>query len=356
MLLLLAAATLASAQAPLRRLATVDALRQYSSYYHLQSVLLHGELVVSGARVVLQGGEREIPVLLNGAESRSGLVQVRGQLLDVGRLEPGDPRLGLYDGARDPERWPRPGEDLVLSLADVTEAQLATSPSIRGLALQPWRFEGQEVTVIGQFRGRNLYGDLPSAPATSPNDFVLRSADAAIWVTGLRPRGRGFTLSVDARVDTSQWLEVTGTLSQRRGLVTLEGREIATATAPDVPEPVSEPDAPAPPPVPAEVIFSTPTEGEIDVAPTSPVRVQFSRGLDADSLDGRVRASYLGAPADASLELEIGYDLGTRAIEIRFAQPLERFRTVRVELLEGLAAFDGAPVQPWTLTFSVGGE
>ena len=34
---------------------------------------------------------------------------------------------------------------------------------------------------------------------------------------------------------------------------------------------------------------------------------------------------------------------GTRAIELKFAQPLERFRTLRIELLEGLKAFDGAP-------------
>ena len=38
--------------------------------------------------------------------------------------------------------------------------------------------------MIGQFAGRNLLGDLPDAPAQSQWDFVLRSADAAIWVTG----------------------------------------------------------------------------------------------------------------------------------------------------------------------------
>ena len=37
------------------------------------------------------------------------------------------------------------------------------------------------------------------------------------------------------------------------------------------------------------------------------------------------------------------YDAANRAVEIEFAQPLERFRTVRVEFLEGLKGFDGAP-------------
>ena len=59
--------------------------------------------------------------------------------------------------------------------------------------------------------------------------------------------------------------------------------------------------------------------------------------------------------AAGPLEFQHTYDAGTRAIEIKFTQPLDRFRTVRIELLEGIKAFDGAPVKPWTLTYSVGG-
>ena len=47
--------------------------------------------------------------------------------------------------------------------------------------------------------------------------------------------------------------------------------------------------------------------------------------------------------------------LRTRAIEIRFTRPPDPFRTIRVDLLEGIRTFDGAPVRPWMLTFSVGG-
>ena len=35
-------------QTAVRRLGTVAALRQYPGYYHMQNVLLHGELVESG--------------------------------------------------------------------------------------------------------------------------------------------------------------------------------------------------------------------------------------------------------------------------------------------------------------------
>jgi hypothetical protein len=349
-----------AAQTPVRRVTSIDALRQFPGYFHLENVLLHGEFAESGNRVLLRGGEREIRVLLNEERSRTGLVEVRGVLFDIGRMEPGDPRLARYSDAS-PDQWPRPGEELVLSVTGVAEAQLATTPSVRALALQPWRFEGQKVSLLGQFRGRNLFGDLPSAPGTSRYDFVLRSADAAVWVTGLRPRGKGFDLSVDARVDTGRWLEVTGTVSSQRGLVTVEAATLVAAAAPEAPPPVSDEPLPAAPPAePVEVVFSSPNDGEVDVALTSSVRVQFSRGLDPASLAGQIRVSYVGTAAPdvgtaPKAEFQHTYDAGTRAIEIKFTQPLERFRTVRVELLEGIKGFDGAPFTPWTMTFSVGG-
>jgi hypothetical protein len=40
---------------------------------------------------------------------------------------------------------------------------------------------------------------------------------------------------------------------------------------------------------------------------------------------------------------------------LTFPKPLEAFRTVKVELLDGIKGFDGAPIKPWTVTFSVGG-
>jgi hypothetical protein len=356
--LLIGAAVATSDAQATRRLATVASLRQYPGYYHLQNVLVHGEFV-EGPRVLLRGGERDIPVVLNDNKATTGLAEVRGQLIDVGRLEPNDPRLGAYDGPREPDGWPRPGEELVLNVTGVADAQLATTASIRGLALQPWRFEGQKVTVVGQFRGRNLFGDVPSAPAKSRYDFVLRSADAAVWVTDLRPRGKGFDLSVDARVDTGRWLQVTGTVSQDRGLVTIAGLTVAATAAPEA-APVEEETTPPPPLETAEVVFSSPYEGETDVPVASLVRIQFSRGIDPKTIAGNLRVTYVGvAPTAAAeaptIQFEQSYDAGTRAVQLKFAQPLDAFRTVRIEVLEGLKAFDGAAVAPWILTFSVGG-
>ena len=48
------------------------------------------------------------------------------------------------------------------------------------------------------------------------------------------------------------------------------------------------------------------------------------------------------------------YDGGRRMLEIRFAAPLEPFRTVQVTLGTGSSATDGQALAAWTLTFSVG--
>ena len=351
-LLLLVA--IATAQTPARRPTTIDALRQFPRYFHLQNVLVHGEFVEDGPRMMLRGGDRAIKVLLNDNKTMTGMVEVRGVMLDVGRLEATDPRLANYDGARDPEHFPQPGEDLLLGVTGVTAAQLATTPSVRGLALQPWRFNGQKVTVVGQFRGRNLFGDLPNAPGTSKYDFVLRSADTAIWVTGMRPKGKGFDLNIDARVDTGGWLQVSGTVNQDKGLVEIAATTIATATEPKAEPADDEPAIPVVPLRPGTVTFSTPTADETDVPVTSTVRVQFSRGIDPKTLPGNIRASYLGGTMPIAFQQT--YDAGTNSIQIKFTQPLERFGTVKVELLEGIKMFDGAPLTPWALTFSVGGN
>jgi hypothetical protein len=348
----------ASAQAPARRVTTIDALRQFPGYFHLQNVLLRGEFVENGRRVVLRAGDREIGVMLNEQRTISGPAEVRGTLIDVGRLEPDDARLARYEDREDPERWPRPGEELLLSLTGAVQAQPASSPSVRALALEPWRFGGQTVTIVGQFRGRNLFGDLPDAPGKSRYDFVLRSADAAIWVTGLQPRGKGFDLSVDARVDTGRWLQVSGLVSTDRGLVTVQGTAVIASSAP-APDPVEERLETAEPPQPAEVVFSTPVEGEIDVPSNASIRIQFSKGLDQPSLVGRLRISYAdpetaGSGPAVPPEPRVTYDGSTQAMEIRFSSPFDPFRQVRVEILEGVKAFDGAPVIPWTLTFSTG--
>jgi hypothetical protein len=353
-LLLLFGPGLLTAQGNARRFTTIDALRQFPGYYHLQTVTLRGELSDDPQRPTLRADDIDMRVLFEGASPKSGPVEVRGTVVDVGRLEPNDPRLGGYAEGRGAENWPKPGEELVLRVTNVAEATPATAPSVRALALEPWKFDGQTVTVIGNFRGRNLFGDTPAAPAGGRYDFVLRGAEGAVWVTGMRPRGKNFDLDLERRIDTDKWIEVTGVVSRTRGLVAIAATKITLAERPETK--VTEDTTPPPPPVPLQVVFSSPTDGEVDVSPAAPIRIQFARGLRESTIAGKVRVSYVGDAA-TTLDPKVTYDAATRALQIRFATPLDPFKTVKVELLDGLLAFDGGPLAaPWTVTFSLGGR
>ena len=349
---LLLAPAVSSAQPAPRRLATIAGLRQFPSFFHMQNVLLRGEFKEEGGRVFLDSEDGNIRSILdNGVRTTSGLVEVRGQLIDVGRLDPGDPRVPDAD-TRDASRWPRPGEELVVRVTAVASATPPTGLTIRALALEPWRYAGQKVTVTGNFRGRNLFADLPDSPAKSRYDFVLRGAEGATWVSGMQPRGRGFDLDITRRLDTDQWLEVTGVVAYERGLVRIDATELAAAAAPQVIRQADEPAAPPPTLPPLEVVFSTPTPDEEDVSPTTTVRIQLSRGADPRTIAGAVRARYVDSDAPVPA-VQTSYDGATRAVTLRFLAPLER-RRVQISVGETLKAFDGAPATPWTLTFTVG--
>jgi hypothetical protein len=342
-----------SSQPAPRRLTTIAGLRQFPGFFHLQNILLRGEFKEDGGRISLESEDGNIrSVLDGGVRTTNGPVEVRGQLVDVGRLEPGDPRVPDAEN-RDATRWPRPGEELFLRITAVNAAPSNAALSVRALALEPWRYEGQKVTVTGNFRGRNLFGDLPGAPGKSRYDFVIRGAEGAAWVTGLRPRGRGFDLDIDRRFDTDQWLEVTGVVAYERGLVRIDATDLAAAKAPQTLREADEPAAPPPAIPPLEVVFSSPTPGEIEVAANITVRIQFSRGLDQRSLPGAIRVSYVGEGGKPPA-FQTTYDAATRAVTLRFTAPLERLRNVQIEVADTLRAFDGGIAKPWTLTFTVG--
>ena len=238
------------------------------------------------------------------------------------------------------------------------------APSIRTIVLNPARYLNQKVTVTGQFSGRNLMGDLADAPGRSRWDFVIRSTDAALWVSGARPKGKGFDLALDARLDTGRWLEITGVVHEGRGLQWLDVSDdgIRLGKAATEPKPVEEPTqvrVPAAPP--PEVVFSAPTEEETDVALTASVRIQFSRDIKAATLKGNVRASYLeaetvqkGEPTTPTADFTTQYNAANRVLELRFTKPLERFRTLTVELKDGILGTDDQPLKPWTLMFVLG--
>jgi hypothetical protein len=354
-----------------RKATTVEALVTYPMFFHTQAVRVRGELRLRGSDVLLAANAREVlvggPVATAAATGQDARVEVLGIFFDAGRLEAGDPRLRGIDVATLSQQqfgkpWPGVGELALIVVERVEPVTLTPAVSVRALALEPERFEDQPVTVTGRFRGRNLFGDQPTAPGRSRWDFVLQAGEASVWVTGLRPRGQGFNLDIGSRLDSSSWLEVVGTARAARGLVFVDATALRLAKPPgEAPpsEPVARVSVTGPPP---EVVFSVPTQNEADVSPTVTVRLQFSRDVDRETLKGRLRAGYAvrqseqhGEPQPPAIEVSATYVEASRALEIRFRQPLERFRTVTVELLEGIAGTDGVAVKPWTLSFTTGG-
>jgi hypothetical protein len=313
----------------------------------------------------LAGTAKPVFVFWRDSPSAPRNGEVRGEFWDVGRLERTDPRFSnitfqpILDAASSGQ-WPPRDQVFVILGAAAVDSPLPAEPSIRALALAPDQYVGKGVSVVGRFRGANLAADLPQGAGTKGRwDFVLQSADAAIWVSGIRPRGRGFDLDVNARQDTGRWLQVAGTLRRDGPLPWIEATSVNTATAPtDTPIEVAMP-APTPEIAPT-VVFSTPTPGETDADRAGPIRIQFSRDMEPKSFKDHVRITYSGVPpAGASATpptAAVHYAEGNRALEIKLASPLDRYREVKVELLEGISsAVDNQPLAPYSLTFTTGG-
>lgn len=346
-----------------RRATNLASVLNYSAFYQLRPVLVVGTVKTDDKGLKSVTDETGSLQVVYKGNLPDGLAEVRGEVWDLGRMNADDPRLAGLDLRStfqvDPDGpWPRPGQILAIVATGVTPVTTPNTPSIRNMVLFPARYRDQKVTIVGQFAGRNLLGDLPDAPGRSRYDFVLRSADSAIWISNLQPRGKDFELALDARIDTGRWLEVTGILQQGRGLQWLDGEagSLKLAKAPDA-EPVEVPvRVPAAPP--PEVIFSAPTEGETDVGPGQSVRIQFSRDISAASLKGRVRIVYAPAGANATAvpitDFTTEYRGAARVLEVKFAKPLEPFRSVQVSFGEGVQGTDQQPLKPWTLTFEVG--
>ena len=355
------------AQSAGRRAATLASLSGSPIFFHGQEVVVQADAVRDGVLTYLVDGEErlvalDVPPPPAGTAER---LEVSGRFYDVGRLEPGDSRTGGLPFARISELllgkpWPGVGELLVLAASDMRGVAGTPAVTLRTLALDPAAYLDRAVTVTGRFRGRNLYGDLPRPAGRSRWDFVLASVDAAVWVVGREPKGDGFELDVQARIDTGRWLRVTGRVESQAGMVLIDAAELALADPPATPRP--RPRAAARRGPPPEVIFSAPLPDDTDVPPDTTVRIQFSSDMDPDSFEGRVAVSYGGRQpaggADAGgegLTFETFYRARNRVLELRFDAELEPFRTLDVRLLDGITATDGQPLPPWALSFFVGG-
>ena len=158
---------------------------------------------------------------------------LRGVDLDLIE-DPGLPALPEID-----PKLPR-NSITVLGLSDRGESSRRTSVSpasviVRDVLEDPAEHVGKKVRLVGQFRGRNLFGDLPAASQRSRDDWVLKDGDTALWITGKEARGKGWALDPAYQGDTVRFVAVEGKLEVVNGVVYLRASKVTLAAKPEAP-------------------------------------------------------------------------------------------------------------------------
>ena len=103
--------------------------------------------------------------------------------------------------------------------------------AIEDLVGRPAGLAKETVRVRGQFRGKNLFGDLAVAGAP-PDGWVIKDGDSAVWVAGRRPKGNGWSLDPESRSDTARWVEVVGKIETKDGVTVLRAGQVSLVPAP----------------------------------------------------------------------------------------------------------------------------
>ena len=220
----------------------------------------------------------------------------------------------------------------------------AATVSLGELLADPERWLSRRVEVVGKFRGNNLFGDLSIRDKRTPRDFVIKAGADAIWVTGMRPAGKGFRLDPRRRRDTGKWLRVYGRPWERDGMLYLRSEriEIAEAPADEALEPVdireAEREALERDIGPLRVVFSLPLDGEREIPLDSDFRVQFSNRMVPESFHAAVDLVYADEPDDNPFpDLEVLYDDGSRTLLVNPHAPLAPEREMVLILYREIA-------------------
>jgi hypothetical protein len=228
-----------------------------------------------------------------------------------------------------------------ISARDVTLESLVTSPGKR---------DGETIRVVGKFRGRNLYGDLPGTSQQKSADWVIKDDVFAVWVTGRKPKGSGWELDPTLKRDTGKWIEVVARPETRRGVTYLRAIKVSLTSAPSA---TADAKAPPPPPerpkLPPVIVFALPLDGEAGVPPTSRFVVQFNKDMDQSTFAGKVYLRYAGPrlAGDRAFDgVKLSYDDGRRALTVDPGDVLRPGRRLELVLLPGIADIDGLSLVP----------
>jgi hypothetical protein len=167
-----------------------------------------------------------------------GRVEVRGI---VRRLRPKEylgPTGEDLDLIEDPALPVLPAPSIELPRISITVLWISSDeaperaghePGSAAVLANPGGHAGRKVTLVGRFRGANLFEDLPESSRRRPDDWVLQAGDKALWVTGKPPRGKGFSLDPRDRGETTWQLEVSGRIEVAGDVVYLRASDVKLA-------------------------------------------------------------------------------------------------------------------------------
>jgi hypothetical protein len=256
------------------------------------------------------------------------------------RRAPG-PGSGRAAGAVYLSAWEFTGPETILS-------QEGEEVTLEELFERPGELEGKVLRVAGAFRGRNALGDLPARSQRSPRHWIIKSDRYAVWVTGTKAEGEGWSLDLD-RPGPADWLEVVGRLRWRKGFGYIDADRVRPVVPPPgariVPSRRTRTVSSAPMD-PANVVFNLPLEQD-PLGSRSRIVLQFDRSMAEDSFDEHVRLRYEGeAETEPDIAVRLAYDDSLRALVISPVRPLETGRRVEVLLLEGVLDLEGQPLGP----------
>jgi len=236
------------------RVIELDALSIMPENYQRNHVIVEGNIGELGVahQWILHDGGTSLLIIPGREFSSSQLMEAVGRRMEirgiVRMIRPkqyvGKPPVDL-DLVEDPLLPPMPAPSMELPRASITVLAMREKMGAEtikpqdmggGVALrileEPAAYLNKTTKIIGQFRGRNLFGDLPANSKHGKEDWVLKEADnTAVWVVGKAPKGEGWKLDLDYKGDSKTWLEVEGKAEVVNGVVYLKATRVLPAKA-----------------------------------------------------------------------------------------------------------------------------
>jgi hypothetical protein len=113
--------------------------------------------------------------------------------------------------------------------------------AIGSILSTPADYAGQEVTIVGYYRGWDLLGEAGTGPAVTRSDWVITDSSGAIYVEARGGFDRALGLDPSSRDDATEILRLVGVVRVNdRGQPYIEPKKLETMTNPTaVPEATS---------------------------------------------------------------------------------------------------------------------